>query len=76
MVPRLDLMVDILSIQPRVDHPWVNRRRKNIQYKYRRYRYYESQDFKGEEIHYQMENGIKVGPNGQFTTIRTHLLIH
>ena len=23
--------------------------------------------FKGEEIHNKMENGIKVGPNGQFT---------
>ena len=29
--------------------------------------------FKGEEIHNKMENGIKVGPNGQFTIIQTHL---
>ena len=29
--------------------------------------------FKGEEIHNKMENGIKVGPNGQFTTLQTHL---
>ena len=29
--------------------------------------------FKGEEIHTEMEIGIKVGPNGQFTTLRTHL---
>ena len=29
--------------------------------------------FKGEEIHNEMEEGIRVGPNGQFTTIRTHL---
>ena len=36
MVPRLDLTVDILPIQPRVDHPWVDGRRKNILYKYRR----------------------------------------
>ena len=29
--------------------------------------------FKGEEIHNKMENGIKVGPNGQFKIIQTHL---
>ena len=27
----------------------------------------------GEEIHNKMENGIKVGPDGQFTIIQTHL---
>ena len=29
--------------------------------------------FKGEEIHNKMENGIKVGPDRQFTIIQTHL---
>ena len=29
--------------------------------------------FKGKEIHFKMENGIKVGPEGQFTIIQTHL---
>ena len=73
MVTRLDLTVNFLPIQPRVDHPWVDGRRKNILYKYRRDIYYELQDFKGEEIHNKMENGIKVGPDGQFTIIQTHL---
>ena len=41
MVPRLDLTVDILPIQSRVDHLWVDRQRKNILYKYRRDIYYE-----------------------------------
>ena len=32
----MDLTVDILPIQPRVDHPWVDRWKKNILCNYRR----------------------------------------